>query len=110
MQPRLMADLESIINHKLTFSESEELFDNSQQAFEIFQAILNEIMQFDDVLQSKYGIEDQKIYLMNVFTSTEVFQYWISGDLTLFRSMINQSPDSHSTVEIGTGVNNRSLI
>lgn len=110
MQSRLMIDLESIINRKLTFSETEELFGIDQRAFEMFQAILNEVMQFDDVLRYTWGIEDEKIYLMNIFTSAEVFQYWYSGDLTLFQSMIKQSPDNHSTVQIERSVNHRNSI
>lgn len=110
MQSRLMLDLESIINQKLAFSETEEFLDVNQRAFEMFQAILNEIMQFDDVLCSTWGIEDEKIYLMNVFTSEEVFQYWYSGDLALFGSMIQQSPDNHSTVQIVCSMNDRNSI
>ena len=110
MQSRLMLDLESIINRKLTFSESEELLDISQRAFEMLEAILNEIMQFDDVLRYTWGIEDEKIYLMNIFTSAEVFQYWYSGDLALFQSMIKQAPENHSTVQIKDSMNDRNSI
>lgn len=100
MKSRLMLDLESIINQKLEFSETEELLDLDQRVFEMFQAILNEVMQFDDVLRFTWGIQDDQIYLMNVFTQAEVFQYWCPGDLNMFRSMIKQSPDNHSTVRI----------
>ena len=100
MQSRLVLDLNCIIENKISLPETEDGYTVEDHGFDLFQGILNEVMEFDDDLRHQWGIQDEKIFLMNCFTSDIIFKYWYSGDLQVLRYTIVDSVDDNSTVEI----------